>query len=159
MENKSTRFSKLFGSGPVGFLISLLLLSIVGGINKFVDLPPISNNQSLLETIFSISIVLTLAIIIWTRRTLPNAERGDKLCTKGPYKYVRHPLYAAYISVLSFGLAIYLNSYIFLLWAVLLHPLWHTLVKAEERQMVDAFGEVYIQYQKTTGQFLPKLRV
>jgi protein-S-isoprenylcysteine O-methyltransferase Ste14 len=159
MNNKSIKFNQVFGSGPVGFLISFVLLSSVGGINELLNLPPISTHQSLLEMIFSVSIVLTLAIIIWTTRTLPKAERGNRLCTKGPFKYVRHPLYAAYISVLSFGLAIYLNSFIFLVWAVLLHPLWHYLVKAEERHMVEAFGQEYIEYQKTTGQFLPKLRL
>jgi protein-S-isoprenylcysteine O-methyltransferase Ste14 len=158
MENKSSKFSKLFGSGPLGLLISLLLLFAASWINKQIDLPPISENQSLLGAIFTLSIITTIALIIWSARSLRPADRGNKLCTSGPFKYVRHPLYAAYLSIFDFGLAIYLNSYTFILWAVLLHPLWHYLVKAEEGHMVEIFGDDYIEYQKTTGQFLPKLR-
>jgi protein-S-isoprenylcysteine O-methyltransferase Ste14 len=157
MEKKPTNFSKIFGIGPVGLLISLVLLFIATWVNRQFDLPPLSNNQSLLNSIFFISCLMTLAIIVWSFKSLPAADRGNKLCTKGAFKYVRHPLYAAFLSVFDFGLAIYLNSYIFIFWAVLLHPIWQYLVKNEENMMIDIFGEEYIEYQKMTGRFLPKL--
>lgn len=102
---------------------------------------------------------MTLVIIVWSFRSLPTADRGNKLCTSGAFKYVRHPLYAAFLSVFDFGFAIYLNGYIFVLWAVLLHPIWHYLVKYEERTMIDTFGEAYLEYQERTGRFLPKLMI
>ena len=58
----------------------------------------------------------------------------------------------------DFGLAMYLNSYILIVWALLLHPLWHCLVRDEESLMIDLFGERYIEYQEKTGRFFPKLR-
>ena len=158
MAKRSRNFSKVFGSGPVGFLLSLVLLSVAGWLNQAINPPPISNNQVLLDAIFSISILATLMIIGWSVRSLPREDRGNKLCTTGPFKYVRHPLYAAYLSVFSFGLAIYLNSYIYVLWAVLLHPIWHYLVRTEEQQLLAVFGQAYLEYQKTTGRFFPKLR-
>ena len=100
---------------------------------------------------------MSLALIIWSVKSLPAAERGNKLCTTGAFKYVRHPLYAAFLSIFDFGLAIYLNSYIFILWAILLHPIWHYIVRYEERLMIDIFKEEYVDYQKKTGQFFPKL--
>ena len=112
MEKKPTNFSKIFGIGPVGLLISLVLLFIAIWVNKQIDLPPLSNNQSLLNSVFFVSCLMTLAIIVWSFKSLPAAERGNKLCTTGAFKYVRHPLYAAFLSVFDFGLAIYLNSYI-----------------------------------------------
>jgi protein-S-isoprenylcysteine O-methyltransferase Ste14 len=157
MEKKPTNFSRIFGIGPVGLLISLVLLFIAIWINKQIDLPPLSNNQFLLNSIFFVSVLITLAIIVWSVKSLPAADRGNKLCTSGAFKYVRHPLYAAFLSVFDFGLAIYLNSYIFIFWAVLLHPIWHYLVKYEERSMINIFGEAYLEYQKKTGRFLPKL--
>jgi protein-S-isoprenylcysteine O-methyltransferase Ste14 len=159
MEKKPTSFSKIFGVGLVGVLISLVLLFVAIWINKQIDLPPISNNQSLLNSVFFISCIMTLAIIIWSVKSLPAADRGNKLCTTGAFKYVRHPLYATFLSVFDFGLAIYLNSYIFILWAVLLHPIWQYLVKYEEEMMIDIFGEEYIDYQRKTGRFLPKLMI
>jgi protein-S-isoprenylcysteine O-methyltransferase Ste14 len=122
-----------------------------------MDLPPLSHNQLLLNSVFLVSILMTLVIIVWGVKSLPTADRGNKLCTTGAYKYVRHPLYAAFLSIFDFGLAIYLNSYIFVLWALLLHPVWHYVVRYEERLMVDVFGEEYLEYQKKTGRFLPRM--
>jgi protein-S-isoprenylcysteine O-methyltransferase Ste14 len=159
MGKKPTKFSKIFGIGPVGLLISLVLFFIATWINKQIDLPPLSNNQFLLNSIFFVSVLMTLVIIVWSFKSLPTVDRGNKLCTSGAFKYVRHPLYAAFLSVFNFGLAVYLNSYIFVFWAVLLHPIWHYLVKYEERSMIDIFGEAYLEYQKKTGRFLPKLMI
>jgi protein-S-isoprenylcysteine O-methyltransferase Ste14 len=158
MRRKSRDFSKLFGSGPSGLLISFLLLVIASGFDVLINPPRLSHNPLLLEVVFSLTSLATVILIVWSSKSLPREDRGNKLCTTGAFKYVRHPLYAAYVSVFSIGLAIYLNSYVYILWALLLQPIWRYLVRAEERQMIDVFGEAYIAYQKTTGQFLPKLR-
>ncbi len=110
-----------------------------------------------MNSIFAVSILLTLFIIVWSVRSLPTADRGNKLCTSGAFRYVRHPLYAAFLSVFNFGLAVYLSNFIFIIWAVLLHPIWHYIIKYEERLMVDIFGDEYVVYQKKTGRFFPGL--
>ncbi|MDD5427614.1 MAG: isoprenylcysteine carboxylmethyltransferase family protein [Candidatus Omnitrophica bacterium] len=158
MNKQPARLGKVFGSGPVGLSISLVLFFIASWLNKQINPPPLSNNQSLLNLIFIISILMTLAVIVWSVKSLPASERGNKLCVTGAFKYVRHPLYAAFLSIFDFGLAIYLNSYIFILWAVLLHPICHYVVRYEERLMIDIFGEAYLDYQKKTGRFFPRLR-
>jgi len=158
MDKQPTRLNKIFGSGPAGLLISLLLFFIANWLNKRINPPPLSNNQFLLNSVFFISILMTLVIIVWSVKSLPAANRGNKLCITGAFKYVRHPLYAAFLSIFDFGLAVYLNSYIFVLWAVFLHPIWHYIVRYEERLMVDIFGEAYLEYQKKTGRFFPRLR-
>jgi protein-S-isoprenylcysteine O-methyltransferase Ste14 len=159
MEKRHTKFGKLFGSGPAGLLVSIILLFIAGWLNGQIGLPSLSDNRFLLNSIFAVSIFLTLFIIVWSVRSLPTADRGNKLCTSGAFRYVRHPLYAAFLSVFDFGLAVYLNSYIFILWAVLLHPIWHFLIQNEERLMIDIFGESYLEYQKNTGRFFPRLKI
>jgi protein-S-isoprenylcysteine O-methyltransferase Ste14 len=150
-------FRKTFGSGPVGVMVSLILLSIAFLVNGQFRVPPISDNQTLLDTIFIASIVLTLVLIAWSLRSLPASDRGNRLVTSGAFRYVRHPLYAAFLSVFNFGLAIWLNSYIYLAWALLLHPVWHFLVRDEERMMIATFGDTYREYQKRTGRFFPRL--
>ena len=89
---------------------------------------------------------------------MPSRERGNILSTRGAYKYVRHPLYAAFLSIFDFGLAVYLNSYIFIAWAIILHPVWHYIIRYEERPLVNIFGQVYVDYQERTGRFFPRLR-
>ncbi len=150
-------FRKTFGSGPVGVVASLILLFIAFLVNRLFGIPQISNDQALLDTLFIASIVLTLVLIAWSLWSLPAAERGNRLVTSGAFRYVRHPLYAAFLSVFNFGLAIWLNSYVYLAWALLLHPVWHYLVQDEERMMVATFGNAYREYQKRTGRFFPRL--
>jgi protein-S-isoprenylcysteine O-methyltransferase Ste14 len=158
MNKQSTRLSKIFGSGPAGLSISLVLFFVANWFSKRIYLPLLSNSRSLLNSIFIISILMTLAVIVWSVKSLPASDRGDKLCTSGAFKYVRHPLYAAFLSIFNFGLAVYLNSCIFVLWAVLLHPISHYIVRYEERMMVNRFGEAYIEYQRKTGRFFPRFR-
>jgi protein-S-isoprenylcysteine O-methyltransferase Ste14 len=159
MEKNPTRFHKIFGSGPIGLLISLVLLFIAGWLNRHISLPPLSENRFLLNSIIIVAGLITLVIIVWSFISLPAADRGNKLCTSGAFRYVRHPLYAAFLSVFNFGLAIWLNSIIFIVWAVLLHPVWHYLVRDEEQMMIDIFGDTYLEYQKRTGQFFPRLMI
>ena len=154
---KPTNFQRIFGSGPVGLVISLVLLFLAGWINTQIYLPSLSDNRFLLNALFMATGCVTLIIIVWSFKSLPAADRGNKLCTSGAFRYVRHPLYAAFLSVFNFGLAIWLNSYVFVLWALLLHPVWHYLVRDEEQMMIDTFGETYREYQKKTGRFFPRL--
>ena len=127
-------------------------------INKRIEPSPILDDQLVRSSILLLSILITIALVVWSLKSLPARDRGNRLCTDGAFKYVRHPLYAAFLSVFNFGLAIYLNSYIFVLWALLLHPLWHWVVRYEERLMIEIFGDEYAEYQKRTGRFFPKLR-
>lgn len=158
MSTHPSRLSKIFGSGPAGLLISLLLLFIAYRINERIDPAPLSTHRPLLNSVFLVSVLMTLAMIIWSVKSLPAGQRGNKLSTRGAFKYLRHPLYAAFLSIFDFGLAVYLNSYIFILWAVLLHPVWHYVVRYEERLMVEIFGQSYVEYQRSTGRFFPRLR-
>jgi len=150
-------FQKTFGSGPIGVVVSLILLFIAFLINRQFYLPLIPDNPLLLDSIFVAAVVLTLIIIAWSLRSLPAADRGNRLCTSGAFRYVRHPLYAAFLSVFNFGLAIWLNSYVYLVWALLLHPVWQYLVLDEERMMIATFGDAYREYEKRTGRFFPRL--
>lgn len=154
---KITSFAKIFGSGPVGLTVSLILLLLAFWINERVEPPPILDDRLVRNSILLVSLLITIAVVIWSLKSLPGRDRGNRLCTDGAFKYVRHPLYAAFLSVFNFGLAIFLNSYVFVLWAVILHPVWHYAIRYEERLMVEIFGDEYVEYQRKTGRFVPKL--
>ena len=154
---RATRFAKIFGSGPVGLAVSLVLLLVAVWIDQRIDCPPVIDDVQVRRSVLLFSILITSALVVWSLKSLPARDRGNRLRTDGAFKYVRHPLYAAFLSVFNFGLAIYLNSYVFLLWAVVLHPIWHYAVRFEERLMIGIFGTQYLEHQKKTGRFLPKL--
>jgi len=157
MKQKISRFDKLFGSGPLGLIVSLLLLLAAIWIDGYASLPRISDNATLRLVIFIVSCVIALVLVVGSFTSLPALQRGEKLCTDGIFRYLRHPLYAAFLSSFNIGLAIMLNSYVILAWALLLHPVWHVIVGFEERMMVDVFGKEYEEYQKRTGRFFPHL--
>lgn len=156
-ERKITGFAKVFGSGPRGLLVSLILLGIALWARRRVDFLKISDNQAVLNAAFLMLSCITLVLVIWSLRSLPASGRGNNLCTSGAFRYVRHPLYASFLSVFNIGLALYLNSYLFILWAACLHPIWHYIVRDEEMLMVRIFGEDYVAYRKRTGRFFPRL--
>jgi protein-S-isoprenylcysteine O-methyltransferase Ste14 len=112
----------------------------------------------LIKTVGIVMVILGLGLHFWSFSTLRNWWVDDKLCTSGPFKHFRHPMYAAWITFICPGFALYLNSWFYLFWVLLLHLFWHKLVKKEEIIMIDTFGDIYKDYAKRTGRFFPKMR-
>ena len=148
---------KTFGMGPLGAMISLGLFFVFLWLEKKLGLSRISGDPGQLRWIGGMFIAAGLGLHLWSFLTLRNWWRGDALCTGGPFQYFRHPMYAAWITFAAPGLALWLNSYALLVWAVLLHPLWHTLVGREENLMIGLFGQNYSSYAAKTGRFIPRL--
>jgi len=149
------KYQKIFGAGPRGLLISLALFFICLWKKDFFALPSIIDNYQIRLAILIISIVLTNIVVFWSLKSLPPKFRGEHLVTTGAYAYFRHPLYGAFLSFFNFGLAIYMNNFIFIIWAVLLFPLWHWNVLYEENLMIEKFGDEYLEYSKKVSRFFP----
>ncbi len=150
-------YERIFGSGPLGFTLSLILLIIAVRLERTGRFPPLTSHNTLRYIVFAFTSALTVIIVMWSVRSLPPSERGKALCTSGAFAYFRHPLYAAFLSSFDFGLAFFLNNFIYILWALLLHPLWHRIIAGEEKLMERAFPGEYQQYKAVTGRFFPKL--
>jgi protein-S-isoprenylcysteine O-methyltransferase Ste14 len=100
-------------------------------------------------------VIFGLGLHGWSFMTLRDWWQNDKLCTRGPFRFPRHPMYAAWISLIAPGVVLILNRWMVLLWLAALHPIWHWLVRREERTMEQHFGKVYREYAAGTGRFLP----
>lgn len=151
-------FNRIFGSGPIGLLISLILFFLAFYLKNLLNIPKIFANQNLLQlSIFAFLTIVSVIIIIWSLVSLNPKVRGKTLITTGALKYFRHPLYAAFLSFFNFGLAILLNNWIFIIWAFLLHPVWHLLIIKEEKELKNIFPEEYERYCKNTGRFYPRI--
>ena len=78
----------------------------------------------------------------------------DRMVTSGPYKAIRHPMYAA-VLLISFGLACLTQSLIglgiFGVYLVLIQP----LIPIEERRLLSAYGESYSAYRRDTRRLIP----
>ncbi len=79
------------------------------------------------------------------------------LVTSGPYRWMRHPLYAGSLWML-FSLGLIASNWFLLLYAVIGSIAFRWIViPAEEKQLVQTFADEYAAYQERTGALLPKL--
>jgi protein-S-isoprenylcysteine O-methyltransferase Ste14 len=151
------KYKKIFGVGPFGAIISVALFIIAWWIDQILGHLAIFDPSVFIKIIAVLLMVMGLGLHLWTGWTLRNWWFNDQLCTIGPFRYLRHPMYAAWITFIALGVALYLNSWIFILWYLLLQPIWHRLVVMEEVMMADTFGSDYQSYVAHTGRFIPKL--
>ncbi len=150
-------YERIFGAGPRGLLISLALLALAWQLEATVSLPSIIVSHFARWVVFVLTVVGSIFVVAWSAKSLPPAARGKKLVTTGAYRYLRHPLYAAFLSCFNFGLAVLLNNWIYVIWAVLLHVVWHWNIGSEERLMRREFPKEYVEYCKVTGRFIPRI--
>jgi protein-S-isoprenylcysteine O-methyltransferase Ste14 len=152
---KMDKLLKIFGVGLKGGVISLALLLLFIFVNKMMGSPTIMAHSLFIKVAGSILIIVGIALHLWTAWTLRNWWVNDQLCIVGPFSYFRHPMYAAWITFISFGTAFLLNSWTYVLWAILLHPIWHRLVIKEETMMFEIFKNEYSAYTKHVRRFIP----
>jgi len=103
-------------------------------------------------------------LLQWAQVTLgkswsdtPRMLKQQSLITSGPYRFVRHPIYTAFILILGSTLLISSNWLIGLCWAGMTILETASRVRFEEALMLEYFGEQYRAYMKQTGRFLPHL--
>lgn len=84
-------------------------------------------------------------------------SENHKLVQKGPYGFIRHPLYVAYIFILA-GLSLVLLIYWLLIPTLFIIIGIYPTAKAEEETLIEQFGEEYIEYKRKVGMFFPKFR-
>ena len=152
-----SRLQKIFGVGPMGAVISLVLLTIAVWVDRVSGHSVILEKPTLIKFISEGLVVIGLGLLFWSLWTLRNWWAKDELCTMGPFKWFRHPVYAAWITFILPAVALYLNSWIILFFVVLIHLIWHQLVIQEEKMMFEKFQNEYRVYAARTGRFLPRI--
>jgi len=80
------------------------------------------------------------------------------LVTAGPYRWIRHPLYAFWILVMTGWALAAGNWFILLSGTILILVLRIVRVPREEAMMAGGFGDSYRQYIRRTGRFVPRFR-
>ncbi len=149
-------YQRIFGTGPRGTAISVALLVAAYILEPRADLPPIHGTAWIGWAAVALLTAITAAIVVWSVRSLPPSARGTGLCTSGAFHFFLHPLYGAMLTFFNFGLAAFLDNWIYVAWAALQHPIWHWNVAAEERLMRAEFP-AYEAYAARTGRFVPRL--
>lgn len=84
-------------------------------------------------------------------------KKEHRLVTRGPYRYVRHPLYTA-LFLGYLGTLLALQSWTLTVWFPVFIVSYLLFAKEEERVMENGFGEAYRAYRQQAGMFLPRWR-
>ncbi len=107
-------------------------------------------------------IVLGIFLRVWAIRTLGKyftatvvLQQKQTLITSGPYRIVRHPSYlGAFLSIV--GCAVFLNAYLSIIIAAILMCFSYIIrIRAEEKALIQYFGNDYLQFSKKTNRLFP----
>ena len=86
-----------------------------------------------------------------TPSPLPNGAVG--LVTRGPYRWVRHPMYTA-VMMIAAGVAIRSGSVVVIAEGLALVVLFNIKARWEEQRLIEAFP-AYRDYRASTSRFVP----
>jgi protein-S-isoprenylcysteine O-methyltransferase Ste14 len=145
--------------GMIGF-ISVIVFVISPSWLAFAGLPfPIWLRWT------GIALALTgFALLQWAQVTLgknwsdtPRMMKEQTLITSGPYQFIRHPIYTAFVLILSSTILISANWLIGLTWIGMTIMEVISRIGFEESLMLEYFGDQYREYMKKTGRLLPRL--
>jgi protein-S-isoprenylcysteine O-methyltransferase Ste14 len=101
-------------------------------------------------------IVAGLFLLASSWRVLYAAQKAQTLATTGPYSYVRHPQYVAFIAIM-FGFVLQWPTILTLVMFPVLVWMYVRLAKTEEKQVQMEFGTVYTEYARQVPAFIPRL--
>jgi protein-S-isoprenylcysteine O-methyltransferase Ste14 len=84
-------------------------------------------------------------------------DTPSELITDGPFRRIRHPIYA-YSILLALCSAVVLPTPPMLVVAAIQIALYYAKARNEERHMLKSHGEAYARYVRHTGRFVPRAR-
>jgi protein-S-isoprenylcysteine O-methyltransferase Ste14 len=109
-----------------------------------------------LHIVSEVLIVAGLFLLASSWRVLYAAQKSQTLATTGPYSYVRHAQYVAFIAIM-FGFLLQWPTIPTLVMFPVLVWMYVRLAKTEGRQVQIEFGRIYAEYAREVPAFIPHL--
>lgn len=81
-------------------------------------------------------------------------KKQEHLVKHGPYRHVRHPIYAAFLGFFVGAWLLQPNRFFSIAMPIAITRVVLQAVR-EERMLLDSFGEQYREYMKSTTRFIP----
>jgi protein-S-isoprenylcysteine O-methyltransferase Ste14 len=138
--------------------------AIFGAPLEYLYLPEILPRAACLQIIGLLLIGLSVVLHSWARQAIRGQFSGHlqiqpehQLIQSGPYHYIRHPGYLGYL-LMALGIAVGYSSLISsaAILALLIPGLIYR-IGAEERLLVEEFGDEYRAYAQKTRRLMPGL--
>ena len=103
-------------------------------------------------------------LLQWSQWTLgrnwsdkPRIMTEQVLMATGPYRWIRHPIYAAFLLILSAPLFVSANWFVGGTWLGMTVLDVYARMRVEEEMLLARFGQQYATYMRRTGRLLPRL--
>lgn len=114
-----------------------------------------------IELVGVVLVVVGIGVAMWSRAVIGSSwsgvariAEGQRLARTGPYRVVRNPIYAG-VSLAVLGMALTSGAVGGLIgFALAAVSLWR-MSRAEERSLLEAFGEPYARYRARVKAFIP----
>ncbi len=140
------------------FFLGIIVVPILVGYARLGVLPSYLLYPGL------VIMIAGFAIYYWGVLALGHFHSGQvrvipdhKVIRKGPYRFVRHPLYASEI-LWSIGLGLALQSWVALLIILIAAGVFYTnRIRIEERFLAAELGDEYVQYMKSVKGIIPHI--
>jgi protein-S-isoprenylcysteine O-methyltransferase Ste14 len=146
--------------------ILLLLALILINLNYYTKASPFTDKMDYLFPDFLLKaaviiVVLGLIISVWARTILSSSwtastafYKGNKLISKGIYKYIRHPIYLGFI-LMVLGTAVYSATIGAVIGFFILVITLLVMLIIEEQTLCKHFPREYPAYKKHTKALIP----
>jgi len=148
----------LYGAGVIGLFV-VLPVFVLPRFDSYVTvtIPEFARYAGLLVLLAGAALSYTSFWFFITkgRGTAFPTEPPKEMVIRGPYRYVRNPMYVGNLAII-FGEALLLASPVLVLYAILMCFVTHLYVTvSEEPVLTRRYGELYLQYVRTTPRWLP----
>lgn len=106
---------------------------------------------------------VSLGFLVWVHRSLSmncsfalSIREEHTLVTKGPYKRIRHPMYAVWY-LLHLAFFMMSSNGLIGVYVIGFYVIPITLrMREEEDMLTEKFGDAYLDYKKRTGRIFPR---
>lgn len=107
--------------------------------------------------------LVALPLLVWMFRSLGNnitdtvqTRQNAQLVERGPYRWIRHPLYS-FGALFFVGLMLMAANALIIIFGGIAFSMLMLRTPKEEAQLVEKFGDSYREYMTRTGRLLPRL--
>lgn len=105
-----------------------------------------------------------LPLLIWVMTSIGKnisetilTKESHQLVSHGPYRWIRHPLYAVAGGALISLSIVAANWFMLAMALISLIAISAFVIPKEEQQLIRKFGDEYRQYQKRSGKLTPRI--
>jgi protein-S-isoprenylcysteine O-methyltransferase Ste14 len=112
------------------------------------------------DVVGAVVLLLGAALCAWTLRVFRSwrlqarLDADHELCTTGPFRWVRHPIYAA-MDLLGLGTALWIGGAVAWSGFVVIVVVSDVRSRMEERLLLTTFGEAYGAYRARSRRLIP----